>query len=135
METTNQQTLNQDQARNAGLLRLKDLLQTTKSSFYTKKILRLILEILFYLFGAYIMIVAFQIPMNPISGSQDLNESFKVIYSVDIKELSALMVLVRIVFILLSLMFFLTAYSLGSSRRKSNRIKKGYDMVVALMNV
>jgi hypothetical protein len=134
MEISNQPTATQDQSRNTDLLRLKDLLQTKAASFYTKKILRLIIEILFYLFGATILIGAFQIPMNPIGGSQELNESVTVFYSVNIKEISALMALLKVVLILFSLLFFITAYSLGSTRRKSNKIKKGYDILAGLLN-
>lgn len=130
----NQPTSIQDQSQNVDLLRLKDLLQTSTASFYMKKILRLILEILFYFFGAMIMIGAFQIPMNPIGGSQELNESVTLVYNLNIEELTALMLTLRIFLILFSLLFFLTAYSLGSSRRKSNTIKKGHDILAGNSN-
>lgn len=127
MENQNQQT-NSSNTKN-DLQQVSKLLYINPVSYYGLKTIRIIFEITSYATGLLIFIGALFIPSEPFKSVEKVNESVTVMYTIHINEVTQVMVLLKIVFILLSIAVFCFGLLLGSIRRKNNKIKSASELI------
>ncbi len=113
----------------ANLLQLNDLLSQNPVYYYTFKTFRIISEIGCYLFALFFFTGGIAIPMDPLKFHQQLDESVSINGAIHIEQLSGLMLLIKVMFILFSLMLIVLGLLIGASRRKNNRIRKAAELV------
>lgn len=102
--------------------------------FYAKKIITIILEIVFFALALVFLIGIFSIGDEFVIATFELNEDTTIKEVAESKTITALLFVVKIVVGLFALLFVFIALLFGYIRRKDNRIRKVALLLETVLN-
>lgn len=92
--------------------------------FYVKKIITIVLEIVFFALALGFLIGILMIPADIIKSKEVLNDTMSITSTLHIDEVTYVMNFLKVISFILALLFFFIALLFGYIRRKDNRIRK-----------